>query len=477
VQKREQRSSPDTVPTLFSRSAHTTKFPFPISFLKKQTGLVRTGVAPDHPEVKQVTADFETVATDPRFSFLGNVRVGTDVSVAELRALYDGVILAYGASSDRGMGIPGEELNNVCSARAFVNWYNGHPDFRNFAPNLEAEDVVIIGQGNVAIDCARVLCKTPAELAETDIAAHAFDALARSKVKRVHVVGRRGHVQAAMTMKELREVTRLADCSFHVSSEELARGRTAASMTETETARAKKRMDALLAEQAKLDGSGDSAKKSKQLFLRFLLQPHSCLPSATDAKSVGSFDFDVTALEGEAEKQSAKVSGKKETIKAGMVLKSIGYKSMPLPGVPFDDRRAVVRNVKGRVVKDAAGEEPEVGLYCAGWLKRGPTGIVGTNITDARETVACLLEDHAAGRLPVRNTVSSSSSRSALANLRDMLVSKGMKREHLVPWEGWRRLDELELAAGKEKGKSREKFVVVADMLKEVEKVQAKEVV
>ena len=445
---------------------------FTYSFLNT-TGLVRTGVAPDHPEVKQVTADFETVATDPRFSFLGNVRVGTDVSVAELRTLYDGVILAYGASSDRGMGIPGEELNNVCSARAFVNWYNGHPDFRNFAPNLDAEDVVIIGQGNVAIDCARVLCKTPAELADTDIASHAFDALSRSKVKRVHVVGRRGHVQAAMTMKELREVTRLADCSFHVSTEELARGRTAASMTETETARAKKRMDALLAEQAKLEAAA-APKRSRQLFLRFLLQPHSCLPSATDAKSVGSFAFDVTALEGEADKQSAKVSGKKETIQAGLVLKSIGYKSMPLPGVPFDDRRAVVRNVKGRVVNDAAGDEPEAGLYCAGWLKRGPTGIVGTNITDARETVACLLEDRAAGRLPARNR--SSSSPSALAIFRGMLVSKGMKREHLVPWEGWRRLDELELKAGKEKGKSREKFVVVADMLNEVEKIEMKEV-
>lgn len=424
---------------------------------------MRTGVAPDHPEVKQVTADFEVVATDPRFSFLGNVRVGTDVSVTELRKLYDGVILAYGASSDRGMGIPGEELANVCSARAFVNWYNGHPDFRNFAPNLDAEDVVIIGQGNVAIDCARILCKTHAELADSDIASHALDALSRSKVKRVHVVGRRGHVQAAMTMKELREVTRLDDCTFHVTAEELARGRTAASVAETETARAKKRMDALLAEQAKVA----PAVKSKQLFLRFLLQPRSCLASAADAKAVGAFDFDVTALEGEADKQSAKATGKVETIKAGLVLKSIGYKSLPLPGVPFDDKRAVVRNVKGRVVRDAAGEQPEAGLYCAGWLKRGPTGIVGTNITDARETVACLLEDHAAGLLPKPSPAAGS----ALATLREALVAKGKAREHLVPWAGWRRLDELELAAGKEKGKSREKFTVVAEMLREVEKL------
>ncbi len=413
--------------------------------------------------MKQVTNDFEAVAKDPRFSFLGNVRVGTDVSLADMRAMYDGVILAYGASSDRGMGIPGEDLANVCSARAFVNWYNGHPDFRNFSPNLDTEDVVIIGQGNVAIDCARVLCKTPAELAETDIASHALDALSRSRVKRVHVVGRRGHAQVAMTMKELREVTRLADCTFHVSPEELTRGRTPASLAEMDTARAKKRMDALLTEQA---AAAAPAARSKQLFLRFLLQPKACVAAAGDPKAVGAFEFDVTALEGAADAQSARPTGERETIKAGLVLKSIGYKSLPLPGVPFDEKRAVVRNVKGRVVRDAAGAEPELGLYCAGWLKRGPTGIVGTNITDARETVACLLEDKAAGRLPRPST-----SRSALAVLRDSLVAKGKKREHLVPWAGWQRLDELELAAGKAKGKSREKFVDVPEMLKVVETV------
>jgi adrenodoxin-NADP+ reductase len=162
-------------------------------------------VAPDHPEVKSVQNDFEAVAADPRVRFLGNVRLGRDLSLDELRARYNAVVLAYGAASDRNLGVPGEELKGVVSARSFVAWYNGHPDFRDFAPNLDVEDVVIVGQGNVAIDCARILTKTVNELKGTDIASHALEALSRSKVKRVHVIGRRGHVQAAFTMKELRE--------------------------------------------------------------------------------------------------------------------------------------------------------------------------------------------------------------------------------------------------------------------------------
>lgn len=427
---------------------------------------MRTGVAPDHPEVKQVTNDFEQVATDPRFGYLGNVRVGTDVSVEELFSFYDAVVLAYGASSDRAMGVPGEDLRNVTSARAFVNWYNGHPDFRDFAPNLDAEDVVIIGQGNVAIDCARILTKTRDELKETDIAAHALDALSRSKVKRVHVVGRRGHVQAAMTMKELREVTRLEDADFVVSAEELARGRTAASVAELETQRARKRMDALLAEQAALAPAG----KRRQLRLRFLLNPSACLPSASDPGAVGGMEFDITALEGAAEAQKAVPTGKKEVIPAGLVLKSIGYKSVPLPGVPFNAKKATVNNVKGRVVAEGEAGAPVPGLYCAGWLKRGPSGIIGTNITDARETVAALLEDKAAGKL---RKATAGEGGAGLAGLKALLTQRGKNPAHQVSWAGWRALDAAELARGAAAGKSREKFVSVPEMLDLAAKTQA----
>jgi adrenodoxin-NADP+ reductase len=411
-------------------------------------------VAPDHPEVKQVQADFEAVAADPRFGFLGNVAVGRDVTVPELFKHYNAVVLAYGAASDRKMGIPGEDLANVFSARAFVNWYNGHPDFRNFKPNLEAEDVIIIGQGNVAIDCARILSKTRAELAETDIAAHALDALSASKVKRVHVVGRRGHVQAAFTMKELREVTRLADTAFVVAVEELHRGRTAASLAEIEAGRPRKRMDALLAETAAAAGP---SSKSRELRMRFLLAPARVLPSATDPSEVGALEFSVTELTGEAEKQGAAATGKLETIKAGMVLRSIGYKSVPVdPVVPFDDKRSVVRNASGRVVHEDGSPFP--GLYVSGWLKRGPTGIIGTNITDARETVGCMLADLSAGGFAPGGE--------GLAGLRAHLLSKGRKPEDLVSWTGFMRVNAAELAAGKAAGKAREKITDVAVALK-----------
>jgi adrenodoxin-NADP+ reductase len=416
---------------------------------------VRTGVAPDHPEVKQVTHDFEMVAKDGRFGFLGNVCVGSHVQVAELLGAYDAVVLAYGAASDRAMGVPGEGLRGVHAARAFVNWYNGHPEYRDFSPNLDTEDVVIVGQGNVAIDCARILCKTRAELAETDIAAHALDALSRSRVKRVHVVGRRGHVQAAVTMKELREATRLADADFCVRGGELEAGRTPASHAEMEAARARKRMDALLSEAASA-GAVRVEKKGRALEFRFLRSPVECLAApGGGGGAVGAVRFAVNRLEGAAEMQRAVATGETEVIPAGLVLKSIGYKSLPLPGVPFDERAATVLNAGGRVLATPGGA-PVKGLYCAGWAKRGPTGIVGTNINDARETVAALLADVAAG---------GGGAKGGLPALRSLLASRGVAQSSLVAWSGWRKIDEGELARGAAAGKAREKYVSVKDML------------
>jgi adrenodoxin-NADP+ reductase len=414
--------------------------------------------------VKQVTNDFEQVAQDPRFKFLGNVAVGKDVTVPELLTHYNAVVLSYGAASDRTMGVPGEDLKHVVSARTFVNWYNGHPDFRDFKPNLEAEDVVIVGQGNVAIDCARILTKTVAELKETDISSHAVEALSRSKVKRVHVVGRRGHVQAAFTMKELREVTKLDEATCVVSSEELERGRTAASKQEAETQRARKRMDGLLTEVAAAAEKGPL--KARQLVLRFLLNPSRALPSSADPSAVGALEFDVTRLEGPADKQSAVVTGQKEVIKAGMVLRSIGYKSVAIPDVPFDTRRHVVRNVKGRVTNEDGSVVP--GLYTSGWLKRGPSGIIGTNITDARETVACLLEDKAGSKLPAGAGAGAGAgaAKPGMDGLIARLAARGKSGPSVVPWAGWLKIDAAEQARGKPLGKPREKITSVAEMLK-----------
>jgi adrenodoxin-NADP+ reductase len=377
------------------------------------------------------------------------------VSVQELRDRYSAVILAYGAVSDRNMGIEGENLKNVFSARAFVNWYNGHPDFASFKPNLDCEDVVIVGQGNVAIDCARILAKTVDELRETDIAQHAVVALSTSKVKRIHVVGRRGHVQAAFTMKELREITRLDDANCVVKAEELERCRNPQSLKEIENQRAKKRLDALLVELA--GSSGSPSAKRREVILRFLLSPSKLIADPNDSTKIGSFELDVTTLEGEPEKQSARSTGKKEVIRAGMVLRSIGYKSESLPGVPFDSRKSIVKNVLGRVMSDQGSVE--AGLYCAGWLKRGPSGIIGTNITDARETVACILEDKKGGKLDKFGLDS------PLASLRSLLQTRGKDTTKLVDWQSWLKIDEKERADGLSVGKPREKIVSVEKML------------
>ena len=365
------------------------------------------------------------------------------------------MILAYGAVSDRNMGIEGENLKNVFSARAFVNWYNGHPDFASFKPNLDCEDVVIVGQGNVAIDCARILAKTVDELRETDIAQHALVALSTSKVKRIHVVGRRGHVQAAFTMKELREITRLDDANCVVKADELERCRNPQSLKEIENQRAKKRLDALLVDLA--GSSGSPSAKRREVILRFLLSPSKLIADSNDSTKIGSFELDVTTLEGEPEKQSARSTGKKEVIRAGMVLRSIGYKSESLPGVPFDSRKSIVKNVLGRVMSDQGSVE--AGLYCAGWLKRGPSGIIGTNITDARETVACILEDKKGGKLDKFGLDS------PLASLRSLLQTRGKDTTKLVDWQSWLKIDEKERADGLSVGKPREKIVSVEKML------------
>ena len=264
-------------------------------------GLVRSGVAPDHPEVKSVQNDFTDIANDSRVSFRGNVEVGKDISLDMLRKHYNAVVLAYGSDEDRRLGLDKEEtLRHVHSARAFVNWYNGHPDWVDFKPNLDCEDVVIVGQGNVAVDCARILCKTVSELKNTDIAQHALDALSRSKVKRVHVIGRRGHVQAAFTTKELREMTKLEDARLVVDPEELEMGLTKSSEEElaARSGRAAKRQAKILQDAASKSSVSGS---SKECHMRFLLSPVALIGEDT----IDSVRMSRNRLEGEAGKQNA----------------------------------------------------------------------------------------------------------------------------------------------------------------------------
>ena len=427
-------------------------------------GLVRSGVAPDHPEVKSVEGDFSNVAADERVRFMGNVPLGTDVDLSELRRCYDGVVLAYGADGDNRLGIPGEALDGVLSAREFVHWYNGHPDFtpdRGFDPTPlldSTETVVIVGQGNVAVDCARVLGKSVDSLRTTDIAAHALEALSQSRVKRIVCVGRRGHVQAAMTMKELRELTKLGpECFLRLHAAELDAGLTDASLEEIKTQRATKRMDKLLRSHleatAGMAEADDVAAHRRAIELRFLLSPIAIEPAADpnpNENRVGRVDLERNVLVGEAGQIRAVAAADVplESIECGMVLRSIGYRSSAADAsVPFDDARGVVPSARGRILASAAdGAASLAGTYCAGWLKRGPSGIIGTNIPDAVETVDALVADSSSGAFEAGNDA-------ALAALEKRLAPQ------LVEWGGFCRINTREVEHGAPLGKPREKIV------------------
>ena len=412
--------------------------------------------------------DFAEVAGDPRFRFIGNCRLGRDVSAAELRECYAGVVLAYGAQEDRRLGLPGEGLRNVLAAREFVAWYNGHPDFVGLNPALDVEDVVVIGQGNVALDCARVLAKSVDELRTTDISSPALAALAQSRVRRVHVVGRRGAVQAAFTMKELRELTKLDVAALRVSAPEIAAGLTPASAEEVATTRSKARMSQLM-EQIARGGEGGDASKARSLDLRFLLSPAAFEASASDASAVGAVKFDRQRLEGPAGAQAAVATGETETLPAGLVLRAIGYKSVATPGVPFDTRRCVIPSRAGRVTADAAADAPALpGLYVAGWLKRGPTGIIGSNIPDAHETVAAVVADMGlgpdGGAVAIPGAARGGSG--GTDALSELLRGRGLAvGGDLVDWAGVSRIDAAEVAAGAPLGKPRDKIVTRAGLL------------
>ncbi|DAZ95877.1 TPA: hypothetical protein N0F65_009079 [Lagenidium giganteum] len=426
-----------------------------LEMLPTPFGLVRAGVAPDHPEVKSVISDFEKVAAEERFAFLGNVTLGRDVHMDELKERYNAVVLAYGAAGDRTLGVPGEQLGNVHSARAFVNWYNGHPSFRDLEPDLSGDTAVIFGQGNVAVDCARILTKSTDELATTDIAKHALDALRNSNVKNVYLVGRRGTAQAAFTMKELREITKLDGVSCVVNPEDIKQSTTESSVKELGEHRAKKRIHELL---TKIAANYDEASTAeRQIKIKFLASPAELLPSDSNPECVGAARVEKTRLEGEANHQKAVGTGEFEEIPCGLVLRSIGYKSHAIEGVPFDMKRHVVSNQGGRAIDPASGEQV-VGVYCTGWLKRGPTGIIGSNIIDARETVSCLVED------AHKNNLITPSISSGLEGLAELIKSRDPTKQ-LVQWEDVTKLHAEEFRRGESDNKPREKVTSVKEML------------
>jgi NADPH-dependent glutamate synthase beta subunit-like oxidoreductase len=412
-------------------------------------GLVRFGVAPDHPEVKNVRNDFAIVANTPGFRFLGNIEVGKDISVADLRKSYDAVVVCTGAEGERMLGIPGENSDNVLGAPAFVKWYNGHPDFVSLQPKGPGESAVVLGQGNVALDVARVLCCSAEKMRQTDIHGPALDKIAgwqKHGLRMVHVVGRRGFVQAAFTNAELRELLSFDEEVLPVvDPAELALCRNPASEQELSKNRAKKRSVNILEEMAKNFAHKDTTSK-RVLWLRFLWSPSSVL--AADTGVVG-LQLDRTELVGEPGKQSAAkaASGESLEVPCGLVVRSVGFDIVPFDGLPLENRRVPHANGRVDAPSPAAG-----GLYVSGWLKRGPQGIIASNIPDAQETAACILRDLQEGhqpRLP--------------GSCDDVLTATGKR---IVSFDDWRRIEAEEYRLGEAAGRLAVKFTEVPKMLK-----------
>lgn len=406
-------------------------------------GLVRSGVAPDHQHIKQVVRVFEGIARNPLFSFFGNVEIGRDVALEALRHRYDAVILAYGASEDAPLDVPGAELPQSLTATQFVGWYNGHPDYANLPVCFDHDTAVVIGHGNVAIDIARVLLSDHDRLAKTDIADHAVEALRESQIRTVHLVGRRGPLQASFTTAELRELLLgITGIRARVDAEVLV-------LAPDEVTRIEQPANSVIQRNIRVLQEATSrvaaSVNEKELHLTFLMSP-----TAIHGKDrVRSVEFVKNKLVGPTDNQKAIATSECCSIPAGLVISSIGFRGRQLADVPFDDDRGVVRNASGRVVD--ANLDGMAPLYVTGWIKRGPTGVIGTNRADALETIQCLLEDYREGRV--------------VAKLQKRGLSLAFPATS-VDFAGWLRIDEAERAAGGQSGRPRQKFVDVDTMLK-----------
>jgi ferredoxin--NADP+ reductase len=406
-------------------------------------GLVRQGVAPDHPELKAASKAFEKTAVREGFRFFGNVEVGRDATHEELARLYDAVVYTVGAQTDRRLGIPGEDLPGSWPATAFVAWYNGHPDYQHLRFDLSHERAVVVGNGNVAIDVARLLVRTRDELSPTDATDQAIEALCSSGIREVVMLGRRGPAQAAFTPKELKELGELGGADVVVDPADLELDEASAAALEADRARTKRNVETL-GEFAARERSG----KEKTLRLRFCVSPVAILgEDRVEAIEVVRNRL----VAGDDGQIRAVPTGETETIPCGLVLRSVGYRGVGLPSVPFDESRCVIPNVEGRVV-DAEGVFIP-GVYCAGWIKRGPSGVIGTNRTDASETGDRLLEDARAGILAADPDAPS---------LEALLAERGVEP---VEYVGWQSIDEHERGRGEPHGRPRVKLTSWDELL------------
>ena len=395
-------------------------------------GLIRTGVAPDHQSIKGVSRRYEKTALTDNVRFVGNVAIGRDVEISELQGLYDAVVLATGAPKDRSLGMEGEDLDNVFGSAAFVGWYNGHPQFAGLEPDLSGNTAVVIGMGNVALDVARILSKTPAEFEGSDIVGHAFDALAASNIERIVILGRRGPHQIMMTPKELGELGHLERAAPHVAGADLP--------DEAEDAMLEpgQRKSVTLLREYAATPEHIRAEKRVAIEFAFFSQPNALLG---DGK-VEAVEVERTTLE----KGRAVGTGETERLPADIVISCIGYRTAPIPGVPFDERAGRFANDEGRIMP---------GLYCVGWARRGPSGTIGTNRPDGQGLVEKIAED-------IENGTLGRSGKAGREGFDELAAAKGLD---VVTFKDWKKIEEAENAAARE-GSPREKFVDVEAMIR-----------
>ncbi len=423
-------------------------------------GLVRSGVAPDHPKIKSVTRVYEKTAANPRFRYFGNITFGEHVSREDLLAHYHAVVYATGSPSDRPLGIPGEELPGSHAATEFVGWYNGHPDHTDLEFDLLSSDrAVVIGNGNVALDVARMLVLAPEELEPTDTADHALAVLAASRVSEVVILGRRGPAQAAFTNPELLELGELADADVIVDEAELERALAVADPDAEEDITCRRNVEILR------DYSARPVKgHRKRIVLRFLLSPTAFL--ADEHGRLGAVELVRNELvPAPSGGLRAAATDERETIPAGLAFRAIGYRGIPLPGVPFDERSATIPNDGGRVV-DADNRAPLPGEYVVGWIKRGPSGVIGTNKKDAQETVDAMLADLA----PSSNGTAASAEHAGahVPDTPDAAAIEALLRSRqpeLVTYSGWEAIDRHERARGVPAGRPRVKLTRIEELL------------
>ena len=396
-------------------------------FLPVPYGLIRTGVAPDHQSIKGVSRRYEKTSLDDNVRFVGNVMVGQDISIAELQELYDAVILATGAPNDRSVGLPGEDLANAFGSAAFVGWYNGHPQYTDLAPDLSHETAVVVGNGNVALDVARILAKKRSEFSGSDIVAHALDALDASNIKRIVVLGRRGPHQIAMTPKELGELGQLEGASPYVEAADLPD-----QAEDAELDPGQRKSVGHLRNFATFTDE-DRTDKPVKIEFDFFASPK----AVTGSGKVEAIEVERTRLEN----NRAVGTGEIYTVPAGLVVMCIGYQTSAIPDVPFDENGGRFANDEGRI---------SPGLYCVGWARRGPSGTIGTNRPDGFAIIEKVAED-----------IGDGAARKGFEGFETLALKRDV---NFVEFHDWQEIDKAEIARARE-GSPREKFVLVEDMI------------